>query len=89
MKIIKTSVAAVALVTTVLAVSACADGYSDGYGYSSMSVGVTSTDGYRDDRYYRGRDRDLDGVPNRYDRDRDGDGVPNRFDDRPNNPYRD
>ncbi|MGV8891468.1 MAG: hypothetical protein ACOH2K_00670 [Burkholderiaceae bacterium] len=34
------------------------------------------------------RDRDHDGVPNRFDRDRDGDGVPNRFDRRPNNPYR-
>jgi len=27
-------------------------------------------------------------VPNRYDRDRDGDGVPNRWDRRPDNPYR-
>jgi hypothetical protein len=34
------------------------------------------------------RDRDRDGVPNRFDRDRDGDGVPNRFDDRPDNPRR-
>jgi hypothetical protein len=34
------------------------------------------------------RDRDRDGVPNRYDRDRDGDGVPNRADARPNNPRR-
>ena len=40
--------------------------------------------------YYNGtyRDRDRDGVPNRYDRDRDGDGVPNYRDRRPNNPYR-
>lgn len=38
------------------------------------------------DRTYR--DRDRDGVPNRYDRDRDGDGVPNRLDPRPNNPRR-
>ncbi|HSV77975.1 MAG TPA: hypothetical protein VLK85_02065 [Ramlibacter sp.] len=29
------------------------------------------------------RDRDRDGVPNRYDRDRDGDGVPNRMDASP------
>lgn len=42
--------------------------------------------GYRDGPGYR--DRDVDGVPNRYDRDRDGDGVPNRYDSRPNNPYR-
>lgn len=34
------------------------------------------------------RDRDGDGIPNRFDRDRDGDGVPNRFDARPNNPRR-
>lgn len=37
---------------------------------------------------YGDRDRDRDGVPNRYDRDRDGDGVPNRYDRNPNNPYR-
>jgi hypothetical protein len=43
---------------------------------------------YRD--HYRGyrRDRDRDGIPNRWDRDRDNDGVPNRYDRRPNNPYR-
>lgn len=36
------------------------------------------------DRYERhGRDRDHDGVPNRYDHDRDGDGIPNRADRRP------
>ena len=34
------------------------------------------------------RDRDRDGVPNRYDRDRDGDGVPNRYDNRPGDPRR-
>ncbi|MBA3771617.1 MAG: thrombospondin type 3 repeat-containing protein [Ramlibacter sp.] len=34
------------------------------------------------------RDRDGDGIANRYDRDRDGDGVPNRRDARPNNPRR-
>lgn len=38
---------------------------------------------------YAYRDRDRDGIPNRYDRDRDGDGVPNRYDSRPNNPRRD
>ena len=45
-------------------------------------------DGRRD--YDRGhqRDRDRDGVPNRYDRDRDNDGVPNRMDTRPNDPRR-
>lgn len=40
-------------------------------------------------RYHRGtRDRDRDGVPNRYDRDRDGDGVSNRRDAYPNDPRR-
>jgi hypothetical protein len=39
--------------------------------------------------YSRGyRDRDGDGVANRYDRDRDGDGVSNRRDAFPNNPRR-
>jgi hypothetical protein len=37
---------------------------------------------------YAARDRDRDGVPNRYDRDRDGDGVPNRNDRAPDNPRR-
>jgi Ni/Co efflux regulator RcnB len=32
------------------------------------------------------RDRDHDGVPNRYDRDRDNDGIPNYRDVNPNNP---
>ncbi|MGZ5205002.1 MAG: YXWGXW repeat-containing protein [Caldimonas sp.] len=34
------------------------------------------------------RDRDHDGVPNRFDRDRDGDGVPNSRDRGPDNPNR-
>lgn len=34
------------------------------------------------------RDRDRDGIPNRFDRDRDNDGVRNRNDRRPNNPNR-
>ncbi|HSN19749.1 MAG TPA: hypothetical protein VLS49_03680 [Usitatibacter sp.] len=38
-------------------------------------------------RRYAERDRDHDGIPNRWDRDRDNDGVPNRYDARPNNPY--
>ena len=42
---------------------------------------------WRSERYAM-RDRDHDGVPNRYDRDKDGDGVPNRFDRAPNNPNR-
>ena len=37
---------------------------------------------------YGYRDRDRDGVANRYDWDRDGDGVRNSRDARPNNPYR-
>lgn len=34
----------------------------------------------------RYRDRDWDGIPDRFDRDRDGDGIPNRVDRRPNRP---
>lgn len=41
--------------------------------------------GHRDYAY---RDRDRDGVTNRYDRDRDGDGVPNRYDRHPDDPRR-
>ena len=37
---------------------------------------------------YGGRDRDGDGIPNRFDRDRDGDGVRNRNDRFPGNPHR-
>lgn len=42
--------------------------------------------------WVRVRDRDRDGIPDRYDRvynphwDRDGDGIPNRYDRRPNRP---
>ncbi|WBY02373.1 hypothetical protein PE066_02235 [Ramlibacter tataouinensis] len=32
------------------------------------------------------RDRDRDGIPDRFDRDRDGDGVPNHRDRAPDNP---
>lgn len=58
-----------------LTLGACAD---DPYyrTSSSVSFGVTSGDGY----YY---DRPAYGY-----RDRDGDGVPNRYDRRPRNPYR-
>jgi hypothetical protein len=78
------------LVVSTLGLGACADGAT----YTSFGVGVSSyDDGYygpRDYGYggygYSGRDRDWDGIPNRFDRDRDGDGIPNRFDSRPNNP---
>ena len=40
------------------------------------------------DRNAAWRDRDHDGIPNRYDRDRDNDGVPNNRDRRPDNPHR-
>jgi hypothetical protein len=43
--------------------------------------------GYRD-RNAAWRDRDHDGIPNRYDRDRDNDGVPNNRDRRPDDPHR-
>jgi len=66
--------------------------YSNGDGaYYGNSPGYVYGGGYS--RGYRGdgrgyRDRDRDGVPNRYDRDRDGDGVPNRVDSYPGNPRR-
>ena len=62
---------------------------NDGAYYSGTPVYIEGgySRGYRGDR--RGyRDRDRDGVPNRYDRDRDGDGVPNRRDAAPNDPRR-
>lgn len=52
-----------------------------GYGYSRPYYGGGH-------RHQQRRDRDGDGIPNRYDRDLDGDGVPNRYDRRPGNPYR-
>jgi hypothetical protein len=63
--------------------------YSDAGYYRSPAYvyGGTFSRGYRHDG--RGaRDRDRDGVPNRYDRDRDGDGVPNRRDSSPNDSRR-
>jgi hypothetical protein len=51
--------------------------YDPYYGYNGNYHGA-----------YVARDRDRDGVPNRYDRDRDGDGVPNRYDRAPNDPRR-
>jgi hypothetical protein len=66
--------------------------YYEGSVYYGSSVPyVVQQPGYvvRDRGGQRGgRDRDRDGVPNRYDRDRDGDGVPNWRDARPNNPRR-
>ena len=62
-------------------------GYGGGYYSSSPAYiyGGTYSRGYRDRGW---RDRDHDGVSNRYDRDRDGDGVSNRRDSYPNNPRR-
>lgn len=81
MKFIKTSLMAACVVTAVAALSGCA-AYDDGYygrGYSNVRVGVSSGPGYNGyPRYgYRG-----------YYRDRDGDGIPNRYDNYPYNPYR-
>jgi hypothetical protein len=81
MKTLMKGLIGTALVVSALGLGACA---SDG-SYTSFGVGVSSYDdgyGYG----YAPRDRDWDGVPNRFDRDRDGDGIPNRFDSRPNNP---
>jgi hypothetical protein len=52
--------------------------------YIYGSSGYRSAPGYR----YGRRDRDRDGIPDRFDRDRDGDGVPNRVDRRPYDPRR-
>jgi len=38
--------------------------------------------------YVTGTAHATGAYPPRYSRDRDGDGVPNRYDRRPNNPYR-
>jgi hypothetical protein len=40
------------------------------------------------DNHCRNRDRDHNGIPDRYERNRDsdGDGVPDRYDRRPDNP---
>jgi hypothetical protein len=61
--------------------------YGGGY-YESAPVYIQGgyARGTRDGRGYR--DRDRDGVPNRYDRDRDGDGVSNRRDAYPSDPRR-
>lgn len=62
------------------------------YGYGGgVVVEQRPTYIYGGSTYYRDRgtrDRDRDGVPNRYDRDRDGDGVNNRRDAYPNDPRR-
>ena len=81
MKIIKAGLLGVALMGTAVALSAC------GNGYSRASYGASYSTYDRDYGPPR-RDRDDDGIPNRYDFDRDGDGVSNRFDWAPNNPYR-
>lgn len=69
-----------ATVFTGIALSGCADDGYDRYdrGYTSMSIGVTSSDYDRPYHHHHGWG----------DRDYDGDGVPNRFDDAPHNPYR-
>ncbi|MEO8543788.1 MAG: hypothetical protein ABI434_09410 [Burkholderiaceae bacterium] len=43
---------------------------------------------YRGGYYYRDHYRDRDGRSDRFDRDRDGDGVRNRYDSQPDNPWR-
>jgi hypothetical protein len=69
--------------------------YGSPYYGNTVPYGVQGQPGYIHDNsgYNRPprsgrRDRDHDGVPNRYDRDRDGDGVPNRRDAYPNDPNR-
>jgi hypothetical protein len=61
-----------------------------GYGYAQPGYVQPHGGGHRHGQWGHAgrRDRDHDGVPDRWDRDRDGDGVANRFDRRPRNPYR-
>ena len=60
--------------------------------YSAPRAVVYERPAWRGARGWERRDRDGDGIPNRYDRvynprwDRDGDGVPNRYDGHPNRP---
>lgn len=72
MKFIKTGLVVAGVLGVLGTLGACST-YDDGY--SSVSVGVSSGPYYHD--HYRGSWRD-----------RDGDGIPNRFDDHPYNPYR-
>lgn len=53
-------------------------------GCVAYEVPVTTGRGYYDRDGYR----DRDGYPSHRNRDRDGDGVPNRYDNRPSNPNR-
>jgi len=66
-----------------------------GVPYGSASVYYSDSPYYGSSRYYGNsgyyygrRDRDRDGVSDRYDRDRDGDGVRNRRDAYPYDPRR-
>jgi hypothetical protein len=65
-------------------------GYGGGeYRYAEPGVYVQPRPVYPAPRYRGGRrDRDRDGIPDRYDRDRDGDGAGNRYDRRPWDPGR-
>jgi hypothetical protein len=72
-----------------------APGYYYGQGgyYSPYTVEPQSLyiygGGYRSGPGYQGRrDRDRDGIADRFDRDRDGDGIPNRRDRHPSDPRR-
>ena len=80
MRHFKIATVTVVLAASAVALSACSDGYGRERGYSSVSIGVSSKS------EHGFRDRDHDGIPNRYDRDRNADGVPNRCDDAPDKP---
>ena len=55
---------------------------------SSLLTGCVAYEPVPRHHDYGYRDRDRDGIPNRYDRDRDNDGVPDSRDRRPNDPRR-
>ena len=69
--------------------------HGSGWAYQAARWDRSPVPGYANGPRYR--DRDRDGIPDRYDRrpgradnrgDRDRDGVPNRYDRQPDNPYR-
>lgn len=63
-------------------------GSSVPYAVEQRPIHIYGSGGYTYEPRRGRRDRDHDGVPDRWDRDRDGDGVPNRHDAYPRNPRR-
>lgn len=99
---IKILLAAAALSTASLAVTAPASAQPNSFSFRVGDVAMGFNDGYydRDHRWHHWRNarehswyranyaNSYRGFHHRGSWDRDGDGVPNRYDRRPNNPYR-